>query len=112
MSIGEELAGWGKVALIETVGRISGMPVRNAVGFIEGDDASLTIAAGSDESDWALNLRAHPACRATIGERVGAYEAHEIDGPERSAALSQLVLKYGTPAEKLGYGPVFQLLPL
>jgi deazaflavin-dependent oxidoreductase (nitroreductase family) len=111
ISIGEELAGWGKVALIETVGRKSGLPVRNAVGFIEGDDASLTIAAGSEDSDWALNLRANPACRATIGERVGAYEAHEIDGPERSTALNQLVLKYGTPAERLGRGPVFRLTP-
>ena len=108
-TIGEELADWGKVALLETIGRITGTSVRNAVGFIEGDDASLTIAAGNDESDWALNLRAHPTCRATIGEHVRAYEAQEIDGPDRSSALRELILKYGTPAERLGHGPVFRL---
>ena len=112
LTIGEELAEWGKVALIETVGRLSGKPVPNAVGFIEGDAGNLVVAAGFETSDWGLNLRAHPACRATIGDRVRAYEAHEIDGADRAAALAQLVLKYGTPAEKLGYGPVFQLVPV
>jgi len=109
--IGEELAGWGKVALIETVGRVSGKPVQSAVGFVEDDDGSLVVAAGSDSADWALNLRAHPSCRAIVGERTAAYEAAELTGDERSQGVVGLILKYGTPAERLGRGPVFRLAP-
>ena len=110
--IGIELAGWGKVALLESIGRKSGKPVSAAVGFIDREDGTLLVAAGSDVSDWALNLRAQPQCRVTIGDRVGNYEATEVaEGPERSRVLVDLVLKYGTPAERLGRGPVFRLMP-
>ena len=107
--IGEQLAEWGKVALVETVGRTSGKKVQSAVGFVEGDDGGLYIAAGSDSADWALNLRAHPRCRMTIGERTTEYRAAEVNGSERAQALTDLILKYGTPAERLGHGPVFRL---
>lgn len=110
-AIGEELADWGKVALVETTGRVSGVTVRTAVGFIDGDDGTLIIAAGSDSADWVLNLRWDPVARATIGERVGVYHAHEVADAERAEAVAQLILKYGTPAEKLGRGPVFRLVP-
>jgi len=107
--IGEELAEWGKVALLETVGRISGRNVRSAVGFVERDDGSLYLAAGSESADWAQNLRVQPRCRATIGDRAAAYVAREIDGAERNGVVAALILKYGTPAERLGRGPVFRL---
>ena len=111
-SIGEELADWGKVALIETVGRVSGTAASAAVGFIEEPDGSLLVAAGSDASDWVLNLRAHPRARVTIGERSAAYVAAEGDDQDQSRAVAELVLKYGTPAERLGRGPVFRLRPV
>jgi hypothetical protein len=82
------------------------------VGFIEEDDGSLLVAAGDEGADWARNLLAEPACRATIGERTGAYKAEIIEDPDqRGAALTSLILRYGTPAERLGNGPVFRLLP-
>lgn len=109
--IGEELAEWGKVALLDTVGRTSGKKVRSAVGFVEADDGALYVAAGSDTADWALNLRAQPRLWATVGDRVAAYIAREIDGRERNDAVAALILKYGTPAERLGRGPVFRLEP-
>jgi deazaflavin-dependent oxidoreductase (nitroreductase family) len=111
-SIGEQLAEWGKVALVETRGRISGRPSRAAVGFIAEPDGSLLIAAGSQESDWVRNLRASASCAVTIGERTAPFTALEVDGPVRSRALNELVLKYGTPAERLGHGPVFRLAPV
>ena len=37
-----------------------------------------------------------------------AYRAEEIDGPERARAITELILKYGTPAERLGAGPAFR----
>ena len=79
------------------------------VGFAQDVDGSLLVAAGSDTADWALNLRANPHCRVTIGDRVAAYEAAEVDEAERGPAVVQLILKYGTPAERLGHGPVFRL---
>ena len=109
--IGEELAGWGKVVLIETIGRVTGTPASAAVGFVEEGDGSLLVAAGSDGADWALNLRADPSCRVTIRERVTPCVVTEVQDADRARALVQLVIKYGTPAEKLGHGPVFRLVP-
>ena len=111
-TLGEQLAGWGKVALLETTGRISGGKVQSAVGFVEADAGALLVAAGSESADWAQNLQAQPRCRATIGERTAPYSAHEVEGTERAQALTELILKYGTPAERLGRGPVFRLEPV
>jgi deazaflavin-dependent oxidoreductase (nitroreductase family) len=108
--VGVQLAAWGKVAMLETIGRRSGQPVQTAVGFIDEDDGSILVAAGSDTADWVLNLRANPRARATVGERSADYgQAVELEGDERSAILVALILKYGTPAEGLGHGPVFRL---
>jgi deazaflavin-dependent oxidoreductase (nitroreductase family) len=110
-TLGEQLAAWGKVALLETRGRASGRPVTTPVGFVEEPDGSLLVAAASEASDWARNLRADPICRATIEEFMTDYEATEVAGPRRGSAVSALILKYGTPAERLGHGPVFRLKP-
>jgi deazaflavin-dependent oxidoreductase (nitroreductase family) len=110
--IGEELAEWGKVALIETVGRVSGRPVSAAVGFFEDRDGSLLVAAGSEASDWALNLRADPRVTVTIGDRTTPHTATEVHDAEHARAVTELILKYGTPAERLGRGPAFRLRPI
>ena len=97
--------------MLETIGRKSGMPVRSAVGFIEEDDGCMLVAAGSESADWVLNLRANPNSTATVGDRSATYDqAVELDGDERSAILVALILKYGTPSEGLGRGPVFRLI--
>lgn len=108
--IGRQLAEWGKVALVETRGRISGRRVATAVGFVEEGGGALLVAAGSDDADWALNLLAHPRCTVTIGDRQAECSAERIEAAaERASALAALILKYGTPAERLGRGPVFRL---
>ncbi|MDP8904221.1 MAG: nitroreductase/quinone reductase family protein [Chloroflexota bacterium] len=112
MAIGEELAGWGKVALLETRGRASGRPVRAAVGFVEEPDGSLLVAAASETTGWARNLRADPRCTVTIAARSGRYEATEVDDDVRARTVTALILRYGTPAERLGHGPAFRLRPL
>jgi deazaflavin-dependent oxidoreductase (nitroreductase family) len=109
---GEQLAAWGKVVMLETTGRVSGLPRRTAVGFVEEPDGSLLVAAGSPASDWAANLLVEPACQGTIGEVRRAYRAEEIEGPERARAIAGLILRYGTPAESLGAGPAFRLRPV
>jgi deazaflavin-dependent oxidoreductase (nitroreductase family) len=110
--IGDQLAGWGKVAIVGTRGRVSGLPARAAVGFLEEADGSVLVAAGDPGADWALNLEAEPACTVTIGERSAAYVADVIVGAERNEAIAGLILRYGTPSEGLGRGPVFRLRPV
>lgn len=95
--------------MIETVGRLSGRPSTSPVGFIEGPDRSLVVAAGDESADWAQNLRAQPTCTATIGDVRLTYVATEVYDAERAAAIRDLILKYGTPAERLGRGPAFRL---
>jgi deazaflavin-dependent oxidoreductase (nitroreductase family) len=107
--IGEQLAGWGTVAILETRGRMTGQRARAAVGFVEDADGSLLVAAGSPDAAWARNLLEDPTCVVTIGETATPCRAEELAGTERNAAIGGLILRYGTPAEGLGRGPVFRL---
>jgi deazaflavin-dependent oxidoreductase (nitroreductase family) len=109
--VGRQLATWGKVALVETRGRISGMPARAAVGFLEEADGSILIAAGDPDAAWARNLEADGQCLVTVGDVSGWFDAEALVGAERNAAIAGLILRYGTPAEGLGRGPTFRLRP-
>ena len=107
--LGEQLAGWGKVVTVETRGRVTGRPLEVAVGYLEEPDGSVLVAAGAEESDWARNLSVDPACRVRLGEASWPAVAEPVDGPEAGRVVRDLILKYGTPAERLGRGPVFRL---
>ena len=107
--LGEQLAGWGKVLRLATRGRTSGAAVAVAVGFVEEPDGSVLVAAGSADADWARNLEADPRCRVTVGDDAWAAIAESLAGPEAHRAVRELILRYGTPAERLGTGPVFRL---
>ena len=109
--IGDQLAGWGKVAIVETRGRVTGAAARAAVGFVEDVDGSFLVAAGDPNAGWARNLEADPNCVVTIAERSIACVAEPVEGPARNAAIADLILRYGTPSEGLGRGPVFRLRP-
>ncbi len=108
----DDLVSWGRVLRIETRGRVSGRPASAVVGFVERDQSTLVVAAGSPGADWALNLLVDPACRITIGDVVTEAVARELTGAGHAAAVRDLILKYGTPAEGLGAGPSFELLPV
>jgi len=109
--VGEQLAGWGVVAIVETRGRVTGRLARAAVGFVEKPDGALLVAAGEQDADWALNLEADPRCVLTVGERSARFLAEPLEGAQRNAAITGLILRYGTPSEGLGRGPVFRLRP-
>jgi deazaflavin-dependent oxidoreductase (nitroreductase family) len=111
MDVGEQLAGWGKAILIETRGRVSGRPAKAHVGFIEDADGSILVAAGLG-AQWAANLLEDPACRVTVGSRTFDGVAEPLDGPDFGAAIRELILRYGTPAERLGSGPAFRITPV
>ena len=110
--IGDQLTGWGTVATIETVGRMTGRPARAAVGFVEEPDGSLLVAAGQPGAACARNLEADGVCTVTIGERRGQYVAESLEGADLAGAIRGLILRYGTPAEGLGRGPAFRLRPV
>ena len=110
--IGEELAEWGKVVILETRGRVTGTSAIAAVGYVQQDDGSLLVAASDDRTNWARNLATDPLVRVTREGRSHSYRAAVLEGPERNAAIAALILTYGTPAERLGAGPAFRLVPL
>jgi deazaflavin-dependent oxidoreductase (nitroreductase family) len=106
----DELVAWGRVLRIETVGRVTGRPTRATIGFVERYRGAVAVAAGSPDADWGLNLLVNPECRCTVGETSWAASARPLDGAAHAAAVRDLILKYGTPAESLGSGPAFELL--
>jgi deazaflavin-dependent oxidoreductase (nitroreductase family) len=88
---------------------VSGRPLEVALGYLEEPDGTLLVAAGSADADWARNLEADPRCRVRLEEASWPAEAEVVDRPDASRAVSELILRYGTPAERLGLGPVFRL---
>ena len=109
--LGEQLAEWGRVVLLEMRGRVSGGALKVAVGFAEEPDGNLLVAAGDPDADWARNLEADPHCRLTVGERTWDAIAEPLDPTSAARAVTELILRYGTPAERLGRGPAFRLRP-
>ena len=68
------------------------------------------VAAGG-EAHWALNLFADPAVDVEVGERHFAAVAEALEGADHARVIRGLILRYGTPAERLGRGPSFRLRP-
>ncbi len=67
------------------------------------------MASGEPDADWARNLEVDPHCGLTIGERSWEAVAEPLDDAEAARAVSAMILKYGTPAERLGRGQGFRL---
>jgi deazaflavin-dependent oxidoreductase (nitroreductase family) len=109
----DELVRDGRVARLELRGNRSGLPRAVTVGFVELPDGSLVVAARSAAAAWARNLEADPQATVTIADRTFAVVADRLDerDPRRNAAVRDLILRYGTPSESLGNGPVFLLSP-
>jgi deazaflavin-dependent oxidoreductase (nitroreductase family) len=101
----------GLALRLETRGRATGRVASATLAFVRVPDGSLLVAAGDASSDWAANLDADPACRVLIGDVAADYEAELLDGTERAHAIRELILKGGTPAERLGFGPAYRLRP-
>jgi hypothetical protein len=70
----------------------------------------MLVAAG-DDAQWALNLFADPAVEVEVGDRRFAAIAEPLDPVDHARAIRGLILRYGTPAERLGRGASFRLRP-
>ena len=80
------------------------------MGYVDEPDGSILVAAG-DRADWALNLFSEPRVEVEVGERRFAATAEALEGTDHARAIRGLILRYGTPAERLGRGPSFRLRP-
>ena len=105
----DDLVARGRVLRLETRGRVTGLPAVATVGFVERADGALLVAAGSPSAHWARNLLVGPTCRVTIADLSFAAIAEPLSGPDHAAAVRDLIVKYGTPAEGLGAGPSFAI---
>ena len=103
------MVAWGKVIRIETRGRRSGTMRRATIGFVEDDTGTLLVAAADEGANWAQNLIADAHCRVERDGLTNARRAVPLDGDEGRMVSTQLILKYGTPAERQGNGPAFRL---
>jgi deazaflavin-dependent oxidoreductase (nitroreductase family) len=110
--LGEQLAGWGVVLRLETRGRVSGRPLEVALGYVEEPDGTLLVAAGSANADWARNLEADSRCLVRLAGASWPADAEPLEGADAHRVVRELILRYGTPAEKLGAGPAFRLRPV
>ena len=108
-AMADELVTWGRVIELETTGRRSGRRRRVAVGWIDRSDGMLGIAATDPETDWALNLLADARCRVRDQQGWRDCRAFPLADEEHDATVAALILRYGTPAERLGLGPSFRL---
>ena len=81
------------------------------VGYIDEPDGSILVAAG-DRAQWASNLLADPSAEVEVGERRFTAVAEPLDTADHARTISGLILRYATPAERLGRGPSFRLRPV
>ena len=109
-TIGDDLFFEGKVARITTLGRRSGQARTVSVGYVDEADGSVLVAAG-ERAQWALNLIEDPSVVVEVGERRFTGVAEPLDRADHGRAIRELILRYGTPAERLGVGPSFRLQP-
>ena len=108
-SVEADLTAWGKTIVLETVGRASGRARRVTLGFIEDGHEAILVAASDDTTQWALNLVAEPHCHIERDGSRRAGRAVSLPEGERNAVIARLILKYGTPSERLGRGPAFRV---
>ena len=109
--VASAMAASGDVAVLDIPGRRTGRPYRTAVGYVRDTDGSLLVAASAAYTQWARNLEAAGRCRVTIGAASGEYDAIRLPDGDRGRVVVELILRYGTPAERLGAGPAFRLVP-
>jgi deazaflavin-dependent oxidoreductase (nitroreductase family) len=105
----DELVRDGRLARLWTTGRRTRQRRPVSVGFVEQQDGSLLVAASDDASDWASNLLEEPSCTVEVAGRTFDAVAEPLAGADHARAIRELILRYGTPSERLGLGPSFRL---
>ena len=92
----------GDLGILETTGARTGATRRTHTGFARRPDGSLVIGAAHGSTQWPHNLAAHPRCRYGIRGTAAAYDAAEVTGDARDAALRDLEAVYGKDTPRGG----------
>lgn len=106
--------------VLVTVGRKSGLPRENPVGWFPGPDGSWLIVASAagaaGNPAWYYNLSAHPKLvRVEIGSQSTAVNAEQLAGAQRAEAWRQITAaaprfaEYQTKTDR--ELPVIRLVP-
>jgi deazaflavin-dependent oxidoreductase (nitroreductase family) len=113
-ALDEAFAGDTRFARLRTRGRRSGEWRAVTVGFVDEPDGSILVAAGSLDRAWAANLLVDGTVEVDAAGRAFDGEAEVLDDrdPRRGRAVRELILRYGTPSEGLGSGPIFVIRPV
>jgi deazaflavin-dependent oxidoreductase (nitroreductase family) len=112
--IDDALADDDRFARLRTRGRRSREWHSVTVGFVAEPDGSILVAAGAADNAWARNLLVDPAVEVVVEGRSYRGTAEELDDrdPRRGRAVRELILRFGTPSEGLGSGPIFVIRPV
>ena len=109
----DDLVASGRYVRIRARGGRSGEPRTVTVGFVDDETApGALLVASRAGSAWARNLLTHPACQVETADRTFDAVAEPLEGADHARAIRGLILRYGTPAERLGRGPSFRLRPV
>ena len=113
-SMEDELVAAGRyVFVLETRGRVSGLPRVVTIGFVEEVDGALLLAARPG-AHWADNLLADPRCVVTVGERSWLLRSpRSSTGPEFDQAIREHILRATPrPPRCSAGGPAFRIRPV
>ncbi len=109
-SIGRDLVRWGRAVRLETTVARTGRTATASRLLPRGGRRSRSLwPRAAPDAAWARNLVADPSATATVGDRTFAVVAEPLGGDDFATAIRELILKGGTPAERLGHGPAFRL---
>ena len=97
------------MAWLTTRGHRTGLPREVAVGFVREPDGSILVAANGPDQAWGQNLAADPRVTVTVGDERYEALAEPLERADHVRAVRELILRYGTPSERLGSGPSFRL---
>ena len=84
--------GWIKVALVDTVGRKSGLPREIPLSYTRTSAGVAVLAGFGRSTGWAHNLRARPRADVLVGDTRYAATAVEVTDPLQALRATRAVM--------------------
>jgi len=99
-------AGFGRLMVVEHVGRKSGTPYRTPVNFTRRDGDIFCLAGFGAASDWYRNLMANPDIAIWLPDGRWTARADEAsDAPDRLETMRRVLIDSGFAARAVGLDP-------
>jgi deazaflavin-dependent oxidoreductase (nitroreductase family) len=95
--------GSGRIMVITTTGRKSGLKRRTPVNYAIQDGELYCMAGFGAGSDWYRNLRSNPKIEVWMPDSWWAAEVEQVgDSPQRLPLIRQIVINSGFAGRMLG----------